>query len=158
MTENNTDLLAGPIDLARYFSGAWQLTRRIVDERAGLTGRLIGTARFTPADTDLVYDETGQMLYGAHDGVATQSYRWHLPTPHRAEIQFRDGRLFHVLDLSAGTGSMTGGIRRVTASHDCAPDRYEGRYRLLTANSWSLAWRIEGPRKAMTIVSRYRRA
>ena len=40
-------------------------------------------------------------------------------------------------------------------AHDCAPDRYEGRYRVLDADRWVLSWRVVGPRKRQLISSRF---
>jgi len=64
-------------------------------------------------------------------------------------VRFDDGRPFHTLDLSTG---------RAEVEHDCAPDRYRGRYRINGEDRWTLAWQVRGPRKQMIIATRYVRA
>ncbi len=113
-----------------------------------MTGRLAGTARFTPAPGGLHYAESGTLRFGAHTGPAAQHYALTLLTPGVASVQFADGRAFHMLDLSAG---------RAEIHHDCAPDAYRGRYCVGAWESWSLAWLVSGPRKRLCIATRYSR-
>jgi hypothetical protein len=113
-----------------------------------MTGRLSGTARFVPEPGGLRYTESGTLIFGAYQGMATQSYGYVLLTPSMASVQFEDGRPFHHLDLSTG---------RADIVHACAPDAYRGRYRVGSPERWSLAWIVTGPRKRLRIVTRYRR-
>jgi hypothetical protein len=135
-------------DLIRYFTGDWQLVRRIRDRRARLPGYLTGQARFANQANRLVYQETGQMIFGAHQGPASQHYEWEIVAADRAIIRFADGRHFHELDLARGLA---------TVEHGCAPDEYRGRFRVIDADCWCSVWRVQGPRKDLTIASRFRR-
>jgi hypothetical protein len=133
----------------QYFAGSWLLSRRILDRRAGLIGRMSGTVHFTPDQDGLNYTETGTMTYGAHRGPASQTYRWVMLEDGQVEIRFKDGRLFHPLDLRQGM---------MVVDHQCADDHYRGRFRMITANRWFSRWQIAGPRKDVTIVSLFQRA
>ncbi len=118
------------------------------DRRLGATGRLDGTAVFTPVPDGLAYAESGLMRFGPYRGMATQSYRFELVGPAQALVRFADGRAFHRLDLGTGIAAVT---------HDCAPDRYRGRYRVVSPSRWVLHWLVEGPRKDLRITSLYLR-
>jgi hypothetical protein len=110
---------------------------------------LAGTACFTPAPGGLRYTERGTLIFGGYRGDAVQNYTFALITPGVAAVAFEDGRPFHTLDLTAG---------RADIIHACAPDSYRGRYRVECRESWSLAWIVTGPRKNLSIGTRYRRA
>jgi hypothetical protein len=86
---------------------------------------------------------------GGHEGPAEQVHRYAFDGPARARVHFRDGRFFHDLDLAAG---------RWTATHLCAPDRYDGDFTALGPDSWRVVWRVTGPRKDLILDSSYRRA
>ena len=136
------------IDIAAFFVGSWSIRRRILDLRQGQVGWLTGDALFLPHSEGLHYEETGRLSLGDYRGNTTQSYLWRFDSPSQARIHFTDGRPFHSLDLSRG---------RAGVSHDCAPDLYRGKYHVHDSGLWSLAWRIEGPRKNQIIVTRFRR-
>jgi hypothetical protein len=132
----------------RYFNGIWGLSRRIIDRRAGITGRLSGTAQFEADQTWLNYTESGLLSYGSHSGLASQSYRWHILENGQIDVCFKDGRLFHRLDLSEGMAIV---------DHQCAADHYRGFYRLLGEDRWVASWHVTGPRKDVTLISLFRR-
>ncbi len=113
-----------------------------------MTGRLTGTARFTPEPGGLRYTERGALIFGGYRGEATQSYGFRLVRPGMAEVQFDDGRPFHNLDL---------GLGRAEIVHVCAPDEYHGRYGVISPDRWSLVWVIHGPRKQLRIGTLYTR-
>jgi hypothetical protein len=141
-------------DLREFLQGSWRLERRLDDRRAGQQGRLSGQALFAPVEGDLLYREEGRLTIGDHVGPAEQSYRYAFPAPGegnaaRAAVHFRDGRFFHDLDLSRGVWACT---------HFCDPDRYEGEFSVLDADTWRVVWRVTGPRKDLTLDSTYRRA
>ena len=136
-------------DLKGFLQGVWWLSRKLDDRRAGQQGQLTGSAVFSPSGDDLHYSEKGRLLIGDHDGAAHQTYRYAFPEAGRAAVHFGDGRLFHELDLSGGRWSCT---------HLCDPDRYEGSFTVLGPDSWRVVWRVEGPRKDLTLDSTYRRA
>lgn len=124
------------------------MARRIADRRSGVTGRFTGVATFTPALGGLRYDEQGVLSFGAYRGEATRGGWFALGRAGMAEMRFEDGRLFHALDLSSG---------RAEVAHECAPDWYLGRYRVRGENCWTLTWQVRGPRKLMSIGTRYTR-
>jgi hypothetical protein len=136
-------------DLRSFLKGEWKLERRLDDRRAGQTGSLAGTAVFAPDGEHLRYGEEGRLSIGGYEGPALQSYRYAFAQPHRAEVHFRDDRFFHDLDLEAG---------RWTATHLCAPDRYDGDFTVSDRDTWRVVWRVTGPRKDLILDSTYRRA
>ncbi|MGF1594972.1 MAG: DUF6314 family protein [Kiloniellaceae bacterium] len=136
-------------DLKAFLEGTWHLERRLDDRRAGLAGSLAGEAAFAPEGDGLVYREAGRLSLGDHEGPALQSYRYGFPAAGRAAVYFRDGRFFHDLDVTAG---------RWTATHLCAPDRYDGDFTVSDRDTWRIVWRVTGPRKDLILDSTYRRA
>lgn len=140
-------------NLKGFLEGEWRLVRRIDDRRAGQPGRLTGEAVFSADGADLQYREEGRLVIGGpadpvHAGLALQSYRYAFPAPQRAAAHFRDGRFFHDLDLTSGHWACT---------HLCDPDRYEGEFAVLDADTWRVVWTVAGPRKDLTLDSTYRR-
>lgn len=135
-------------DLAGFLAGRWRIERRIADRRSSTTGRLMGEALFAPAPYGLRYEEWGTLVFGVHRGEAGRGHRFVLDPAGAAEVRFDDGRPFHRLDLSRG---------RADVVHDCPPDRYRGRYRVIGRDRWALAWLVHGPRKRLLIGTRYLR-
>ncbi|HIP77573.1 MAG TPA: hypothetical protein EYH07_03800 [Kiloniellaceae bacterium] len=140
--------------LKGFLQGSWNLVRTIDDRRARQDGALTGTASFTAAGAELVYQEEGRLVIGdpanpVYAGPVLQSYRYAFPAPPKAEVRFRDGRFFHDLDLSQGLWACT---------HLCDPDRYAGEFTVLDADRWRVVWTVTGPRKEQTLDSTYRRA
>lgn len=135
-------------DLKRFLHGKWRLERSLDDCRAGQRGSLSGEAVFTEEGGDLLYREAGRLSIGCHEGPALQSYRYAFPAPARAAVHFRDGRFFHDLDLAGGAWDCV---------HLCDPDRYEGAFTALDADTWRVVWRVTGPRKDLILDSSYRR-
>lgn len=136
-------------DLKSFLQGAWWLERHLDDLRVGQRGRLDGRAVLSPARDGLQYREDGRLMFGAHDGLAVQSYFYAFPEAGKAEVKFADGRLFHDLDLSDGTWS---------AKHLCGADLYVGSFNVVGPDEWRVMWRVEGPRKDLALDSTYRRA
>lgn len=110
--------------------------------------RLHGQARFLPFRGGLLLEERGAIASGAYQGEATRRYRLCLEDTGAARVCFEDGAAFHRLDLSSGVALV---------QHECGPDRYEGRYRVLGPDTWLLSWRVTGPRKRQLITSRFAR-
>jgi len=146
-------------DIGRFLLGAWQVTRlgwdgvpaRTMRPRTmrPRTMRLWGTARFSPCAAGLLFEERGMMAVGAYLGEAVRRYVFHVESASVARVCFEDGSPFHRLDLETGLAHV---------QHDCTPDRYEGRYRVLATTCWQLSWRVTGPRKNQVITSRFSRA
>ena len=135
-------------DLRAFLGGTWRIARRIHDYRLGIRGQMDGHAVFAPAPNGLSYDETGLMQFGDYRGDAAQRYLFLIDRQAAAEVCFADGRPFHRLDLSTGKADVV---------HVCSADRYRGRYRVLKEDCWSVLWRITGPRKDLSLVTRFSR-
>jgi hypothetical protein len=129
-------------------AGEWRLVRRMRDLKRREIGRLTGRASFT-ADGPCVFafEEHGLLTLGAMRTEARRAYRYEM-TEAGFRVLFPDGRFFHEAKLEDGTALV---------SHDCAPDLYRGRYRIASADRWSLSWRITGPRKDLVISSVFSR-
>lgn len=136
-------------DLKEFLKGVWWLRRKLHDQRSSEHGQLIGSAVFSVDGASLHYSEKGRLAIGAHAGPAEQSYRYVFPSAGQAAVHFRDGRFFHDLDLTGGAWDCV---------HLCDPDRYEGAFTALDADSWRVVWRVTGPRKDLILDSSYRRA
>jgi len=96
-----------------------------------------------------MYEERGSLEFGAHSGLAEQRYRYDFDaTDQRAVVRFRDGRLFHHIDLSDG---------EAVVAHACGPDLYEGRIAAIAPMQWRCDWTVTGPRKQQEIRSLYTR-
>lgn len=129
------------------FLGAWSIARTIEDIRAGRTGRLIGTARFTDGAAGLDYAEEGALTFGdAPPVTASRRYLWCDAGPCSIEVRFADGRFFHRFD----TGETAPG-----AAHECPPDHYGVRYDFAAWPRWRTEWRVRGPRKDYGMVTQY---
>lgn len=129
------------------FTGVWQLTRLIADDRQKLAGEFQGTAVFRPARDGLRYHETGALRYGNGPPVnATQRHIWR-PHPSGIAITFYDDRPFHLI----GPGPQPQG------RHDCPPDLYQVAYDFTAWPVWTAAWNVSGPRKAYVMTTTYRR-
>jgi hypothetical protein len=63
-------------------------------------------------------------------------------------VFFADGRFFHRAEITEG---------RARVCHDCAPDKYIGRYCFQGPDRWSLSWRVTGPRKDLVVSSVFSR-
>jgi uncharacterized protein DUF6314 len=134
-------------DLAAHLAGTWGLDRDLHDRRAGVRGRLRGTAEFAPDGAGLRWSEAGRLEFGAHAGPAQRVLAIVLGAA-GWEVRFADGRPFHPLDLSAG---------RADVEHPCGEDRYTGRYDVAGPDALLVRWRVKGPTKDLEIVSRYAR-
>jgi hypothetical protein len=111
--------------------------------------RLRGTARCSAQPEGLRFEERGAMAFGDYRGEATRRILFRVIGGGAAEVRFEDGAPFHRVDLRHGVAHVR---------HDCAPDRYEGRYRVLGPDRWTLGWRVTGPRKRQLIASLFIRS
>lgn len=142
--------LAWPVaDLKEFLSGSWSLDRLVIDHARTTIGRFRGEATFSPSGPDLLYEETGTLIFGEHRGQAGQTYRFDFPEGDgRARVRFRDGRPFHDLDLSTGQDR---------PCHPCPPDTYDGTFLALGPAAWRTEWKVTGPRKDYDLVTTYSR-
>ncbi len=125
-------------DLRGFLAGTWHISRRIGDVRQGIVGRLTGFATFARSPDGLTYDEKGDLRFGTYLGRATRRYRLVMDRPGSGEMRQADGSPFHSLDLTSGIAEIL---------HQCARDRYCGRYRVLDGNRFTVIWHVTGPRK-----------
>jgi len=125
-------------------AGAWRLTRRITDHRAGLSGHLSGSSHWTPDSIGLRQEEAGVLIFGTAPPMqASRAYLWRAEGAGLA-VFFADGRPFHRL-----------GPGQLADRHHCAPDLYDVAYDFSHWPEWTQSWRVSGPRKDMTIESRF---
>ncbi|MEY3002874.1 MAG: hypothetical protein RLZZ491_50 [Pseudomonadota bacterium] len=124
--------------------GGWQLSRQIVDHRAGVTGTLTGRCDWTPDGLGLRQSEDGMLHFGSAPPMpASRVYLWRAEG-HDLAVFFEDGRPFHRL----GPGQWAD-------RHRCAPDLYDVAYAFGDWPEWTQRWRVTGPRKDLTIESRF---
>ena len=136
-----------PSDLAD-FEGSWRLDRDIADGAGASTARFSGRAVFAWQDGDLAYEETGTLtLAGQVPVAASRGYLWTRRAEGGIAVRFADGRAFHEFDLRDGA----------SATHSCPPDLYHVAYEFGHWPDWTARWRVTGPRKDYTMVSRYGR-
>jgi hypothetical protein len=128
------------------FIGAWRLSRRILDRRAGEVGRMTGRVVFRPGGRGVVQEEGGSLvLPGRPPMTATRTYLWD-EAAGRLVVRFADGSGFHDFDAQAA---------RPEARHLCGDDLYRVRYDFRRWPRWRTVWRVTGPRKDLIIVSAF---
>ncbi len=141
-----------PDNLPSYLEGQWAIDRLAEDRMSAAAHRMEGEGRFDPDGPELAYAEwvawtlQGQPLNGE------RAYRYAFPAPNaaplHAEVRFPDGRLFHRLDMDAGTCEV---------AHDCPPDRYDGLYHIIDGDHFRVRWTVVGPRKDLVLSTLYTR-
>mgnify|MGYP000026460516 CR=1 FL=1 len=138
------------MSLMAAFLGNWTVERHIHDQGGKRLGRFEGIVQFSRAGEHVCYAEEGLMQYGGQAQFkASRVYQWRFPGGARIEVKFADGRDFHSIDFVRGS---------VSASHFCAPDKYDVTYDFGNWPEWSTEWHVEGPRKAYRMMSIFRRA
>ncbi|MFI9025311.1 DUF6314 family protein [Streptomyces sp. NPDC053560] len=148
MTSPDPGVRAVPDALA-YLAGNWSVERELYAGEH--VGHFSGRAEFRTDDADdgWLHVEEGVMEWDGAQRDASRTLRM-TPLPDgSAEVSFADGRPFHTLDLRRG---------HWTAVHQCAADRYEGTFTVLSPDEWHLRWEVHGPAKDQLLVSVYRRA
>jgi hypothetical protein len=153
-----------PVDDPRTFlPGVWAIDRDVHDRLSGQDGTYTGEATFALDGPGLSWVERGTLTMAGHVGRATRTMAVvpvDGPAPDgttgtgstasgpRWEVRFDDGRPFHPLDLSSGS---------CPVDHPCGEDHYAGWVRVEHAGLLVVSWRVVGPRKDHTIVTRYSR-
>lgn len=136
--------MAGQMITLADLQGGWHLTRTITDHRAGQMGRLVGECHWSPDAAGLIQRETGTLHFGAAPPMqASRSYLWRAEGADLA-VYFEDGRPFHRLRPGA-----------LADCHHCDPDIYDVTYDLGRWPDWTQSWQVRGPRKDLTIESRF---
>lgn len=125
------------------FDGRWRFERHIRHSDAPeATAR--GTAVWDPCEAGLRYVEQGELFIPGHTAMTTERrYIWRAPL----DVYFEDGRFFHTVPAAGGE-----------TEHDCPPDTYRVVYRFAAWPAFETVWRVTGPRKDYTMVTRYQRA
>ncbi|NQV46342.1 MAG: hypothetical protein HQ504_01020 [Rhodospirillaceae bacterium] len=140
---------AWPItDIRAFLEGGWSLSRTINDLRQNMPGAMQGHAVIGPAGDRFEYREEGELRFGDYLETVHRVYGYAFPEPHRAEVHYEDGRLFHHLDLSTGFW---------TVEHLCNEDTYRGAFRIDGPDVWRSNWFVTGPDKEIILDSRYQR-
>ncbi|ODT84127.1 MAG: hypothetical protein ABS76_01075 [Pelagibacterium sp. SCN 64-44] len=136
------------IDLIAALTGEWRIARSVSGQAA-----MTGLATFTPArGGDLHYREHGQMvLAGGQSYDFTRSYFYRFGAGWM-EVLFDEmpPRLFHRVELTRDGASIVG-----EGWHNCQPDTYASRYRFDLPDAFSIAHRVDGPRKSYLIASEF---
>jgi hypothetical protein len=140
----NTLPVADPV---AFLAGTWQVDRDLHEAHGDRSGRFVGTAEFVPEDGGLRWTEPGDTRLGDYSGSASRVLLVR-PTTDGWDVRFDDQRFFHPLDLTDG---------RSRVDHPCGEDHYRGEIRVEAEDRVVIAWRVHGPRKDQTIVSRYTR-
>jgi hypothetical protein len=139
------------LDPVAFLLGTWSIDRDVHDALSGQDGTYEGTATFAPDGDGLAWTERGTLRLGDHVG---RTHRDMVVVPGRGpdagpwEVLFGDGRPFHPLDLATGA---------CRVDHPCGEDHYAGGIRVERPGLFVVSWRVVGPRKDHTIVSRYSR-
>jgi Family of unknown function (DUF6314) len=133
-------------DLAGFLLGRWSIDREIVD--ADATGVFRGRAEFAGDHGIVDWIETGELQWA---GQTHQAGRRLLLAVRPdalsvADVAFDDGRFFHTVELLSGRDAFV---------HGCMPDTYTGSWAIDAADHFTIRWTIEGPAKAITIMSSY---
>ncbi len=140
----NTLPVADPVS---FLAGTWQVDRDLHEAFDDRSGRFVGTAEFVAEAGGLRWIETGDAQLGDYAGSASRVLLIR-PSDAGWEVRFDDQRFFHPLDLADG---------RSQVDHPCGEDHYRGEIRVESEDRVVIAWRVRGPRKDQTIVSRYTR-
>jgi hypothetical protein len=126
-----------------FFAGNWHASRKVVDHLARRNYAFEGSATITGD----AFAEHGEVVVGNRSFDAQRAYR--LDVSHGAvDVRFPDGRLFVKLDRRAS--------QRV--EHLCGDDLYTGHVYFVSRDIWVEFWRVRGPRKRYTSLTRFERA
>jgi len=124
------------------FAGVWALSR-VIEQESLPPGRFEGTAIWTPHREGLAYIEDGTLtISGQTPMAATRRYLWKPDL----SVWFDDGRYFHSVPARGGE-----------TDHWCDPDDYRVQYDFGDWPAFVVTWRVQGPRKSYTMISRYSR-
>jgi hypothetical protein len=130
---NPTDLLGG-----------WHLSRRLRDRMSGVAGTVTGALLLTSEADEIVWREQGVLTVAAATYDVTRTYRLR-DTADGWWVHFEDGRPFHPW------------LPGHWVRHPCSADLYDGLVRLDSREAWRVLWRVSGPSKDQTILTRLAR-
>lgn len=127
--------------LANALIGRWQVRRVVRDFIASASCVFAGEALLTESG----FSEEGQMRIGDRTMPASRAYR--LERQHGSVLVFRGNEVFIRLDDRPSQ----------IVHHQCGDDYYAGRLIFRGVDEWIEAWRVKGPRKNYTSISRFHR-
>lgn len=125
---------------AEIVCGTWQVTRKVIDHRADGVYAFAGQAEITRE----LFEERGEMSVGGNVLHAVRTYRLAFEDA-AVRVLYPSGNEF----ISLGFGA----AQRV--SHLCGSDLYAGRFFFESEDSWVEVWRVNGPQKRYSSLSRY---
>ncbi|MHC1547771.1 DUF6314 family protein [Phyllobacterium sp. K27] len=126
--------------VAVMLCGTWQVTRKVIDHRAGAIYGFAGRATITPE----LFEERGDMSVGRNVLQAARIYRLVFADA-AVRVLYPSGNEFVTLGYDAS--------QRV--SHLCGSDFYQGRFLFESRDRWVEGWRVRGPQKRYSSLSRY---
>lgn len=128
--------------LANHLAGEWRSRRRLVDHRARSRYTFKGGATIT-ADR---FVERGYVSTEGRSFQGSREYRLE-PSHGLVRVFFPDGRLF--VDVRA--------VVSQTLMHQCGDDLYRGRVIFIDHDRWIEQWRVLGPNKRYSSLTRFER-
>jgi hypothetical protein len=128
--------------LPRDFAGKWQVRRIVIDHLNRTRHDFTGSATITT--TSIV--EQGELQIGKTAIEASRAYQLAM-NDDGIVASFPTGREFIRLGLA----------NRQTVHHHCGADSYSGRFFFRNQAWWAEFWRVSGPRKRYSSLTRYRR-
>lgn len=143
-TEQAVELASAcvPGVLPRDFAGRWQVRRTVADHVNRQHHEFIGSAIITATS----FSESGELQIDAAALEASRTYDL-IMDDCGVIVCFSSGREF--VRLSVAT--------RQLVHHYCGEDIYRGRFLFRNADSWAEFWRVSGPRKRYSSLTRYQR-
>lgn len=130
-------------NLSRAFAGDWHVHRTVFDHLTQRTYSFEGTATITVD----AFVERGEVAIGDRSFSAARTYRLE-GSSGAINVLFPDGRPFVRLGAQSS--------QRV--HHQCGGDLYVGRLFLVSPDLWAEHWRVRGPRKHYTSLTRFTRS
>ncbi len=136
------------INSLAVLEGVWRINRVIAHDD-GLRDSFVGQAVFTRSGPRIIHDEDGWLTTGEKGQRlrATRRYVWTNENG-RIDVAFGDMRPFHSIPV---------GVSKPETTYLCPPDRYQVAYDFEDFPSWTMTWRVDGPRKGYEMVSNFSR-
>jgi hypothetical protein len=145
-------------DTLEFLLGTWDLTREIEDHRAGTSGLFEGRATLLlegcagasrPGPQLARYEEAGELRFGARATRASRSLVYERLADASVMMHFANGRPFVDLNLRSGEWH---------SAHPCGPDLYEMVTTVCSESVIHERWRVSGPSKDYTALTKLTRA
>jgi len=127
--------------LADALIGRWQVRRVVRDFIGSASCAFAGEALLTESG----FSEEGEMRIGDRAMPASRAYR--LERQGGSVLVFRGDEVFIRLDDRPSQ----------IVHHQCGDDSYAGRLIFRARDEWAEVWRVKGPRKNYTSISRFHR-